>query len=403
MLNLLKVVRYLVFVVLIISNAIVTSVAVWNLSIVEASMLYSAVATSTATYLIVIATMSLLLIFPIVFVEIFGKRVFLGMVWFELAWVGLFGLMTLIGASLITSVGSRELCVPSSIMVSQLVTSPCSSAQVLEVFTWIPVAFLLAYGTLLSILALVRSTEDPTIWKCLVRDMPVEKILKGVGRNSIAVALPQIRKSPVIHAPKPRYIIPPLLGCRSARNSAYDFQPPAMPAKSAPLREMRMSSSLLPSVTQGPYTSTSFYNPSVQKALTSADRSRAPPPPPPVQLRKGREGQTSPPPLGDWPRLDATSRPRTKRNHRAALQALGSPVREPSTSRQQRSALVEGPVSPRTSPTRTRPPGSGRLGSAGSMESGSGSPGQHRPPPLDLSKISAHRTRSQRSQARAGR
>jgi len=401
--NLLKAIRYLVFVVLIFSNAIVTSVAVLNLSIVQASMSFSAVATGTATYLIVIATIGLLLIFPIIFVEISGKKVFLGMVWFELAWVGLFGLMTLIGASLITSEGSRELCVPSSIMESQLVTSPCSSAQVLGVFTWMPVTFLLPYGILLSILALVRSKKDPSIWKCLVREMPVEKILKGVNRMSIVAALPQIRKSPVIHAPKPRYIIPPLLNCRSARNSAYDFQTPTMPAKSAPLREMRMSSSLSPSVTQGPYTSTAFYNPSVQKAMTSADRSRAPPPPPPVQLRKGREGQTSPPPLGDWPRLDATSRPRTKRNHRAALQAQGPPAREPSITYQQRPALVEGPVSPRTSPTRTRPPGSGRLGSAGSMESGSGSPSQHRPPPLDLSKISAHRTRSQRSQARAGR
>jgi hypothetical protein len=43
------------------------------------------------------------------------------------------------------------------------------------------------------------------------------------------------------------------------------------------------------------------------------------------------------------------------------------------------------------------------LGSAGSMNSGSGSPSQHRPPPLDLSKISTHRNRSQRSQSRAGR
>jgi len=405
MLNLLKIIRYLVFVVVIISNAIVTSVAVWNLSLVEGSMRFSADATVTASYLIAIATMGLLLIFPIVFVEIAGKRAFLGMVWFELVWVGLFGLMTLIGASLITSLGSRELCVPTSIAGSQLVVSPCSSAQVLGVFTWMPASFLLAYMSLLSILAFVRSKEDPIIWKCLVRDMPVDKILGGVNRNSIVVALHQIRKSPVIHAPKPRYIIPPLLDCRSARNSAYDFQPPVMPAKSAPVREMRMSSSQLPSVAQGPSV---FYNASVQKAMASRDRSRAPPPPPPVQLRRE---QTSPPPLGDWPRLDATSRPRTKRYQPAAPRAQGPPVRElPTTPRRpsQRSApssapLFIGPVSPRTSPTRTRPPGSGRLGSAGSMDSGSGSPSQHRPPPLDLSKISTHRTRSQRSQSRAGR
>jgi len=172
MLNLLKLVRYLVFVVFVISNAIVTSVAVWNLSIVEGSMRFSSTATAAASYLIAVAALGLVLIFPIVFVEIAGKRTFLAVVWFELAWVGVFGLMTLIGASLITSLSSRELCVPSAIVKSQLVTSavivsPCSSAQVLGVFTWMPATFLLAYMTLLAILAFVRSKEDPTIWKCL--------------------------------------------------------------------------------------------------------------------------------------------------------------------------------------------------------------------------------------------
>jgi len=400
MLNLLKVIRYFVFVVLIISNAIVASVAVWNLSIVEGSMRFSANATATASYLIAVAAMGLLLIFPIIFMEIARKRVFLGMVWFELAWVGVFGLMTLIGASLITTLSSRELCVPPSIAKSHFVTSailasPCSSAQVLSVFTWMPATFMLAYMTLLAILALIRSKEDPTIWKSLVRDLPVDKILGEVKRNSIILTLPQIRKSPVIHAPRPRYIIPPLLDCRSTRNSAYDSESPAMPAKSAPVREMKMSSWYQPSVAKG---ATAFYNTSVQKAMAGGDASRAPPPPPPVQLSKGRQ-QTSPPPLGDWPRLDATSRPRTKR-YRAVSQAQGPPAREPSTRRAPSSAPA---VPPRTLATPTRPPGSGRLDSAGSMDSGSGSPSNHRPPPLDLSKISAHRTRSQRSRARAGR
>jgi hypothetical protein len=109
MLHFLKVIRYLVFgeplsrgprmvltfsfllplrcvvaAVFIISNAIVTSVAVWNLSIVEGGMRFceslvgfshkgttdhcsapiAATATATASYLIVIAAMGLLLIFP---------------------------------------------------------------------------------------------------------------------------------------------------------------------------------------------------------------------------------------------------------------------------------------------------------------------------------------------------
>lgn len=400
MFNLLKVIRYLVFVVFAISNAIVASVAVWNLSIVDGSVRFSSTATVAAGYLIVVATMGLLLVFPVIFVEISGKKTFLGMVWFELAWVAIFGLMTLIGASLITSLSSRELCVPPSIVQSPFVTSallvsPCSSAQVLSVFTWMSAFFLLAYMSLLAILAFVQSKEDPAIWKCLVRNLPVDKILGEVKRNSMVI-LPQIRRTPIIHAPRPRYIIPPLLDCRSARNSAYESQLPDRPAKSAPVREMTMS--YQSSVTQAPYTSTAFYNPSVQKAMGSGGGSRLPQPPPAVQLGKSR--QTSPPPLGDWPRLDATSRPRKKRYPRTAPEGQRPPTLEPSVASQQssRRAPQTSVDRARTSPTRTRPPGSGRSGSG---DSGSGSPSSsRRPPPLDLSKISAHRTRSER---RAGR
>jgi len=118
-----------------------------------------------------------------VFLEITGKRTFLGVVWFELAWAGLIGMMTLselastialplmfimplspVGASLITSLSSRELClspptgearimfcgtpgtqlvfpVTDRVVSRPILVSPCSSAQVLGVFTWMPATF----------------------------------------------------------------------------------------------------------------------------------------------------------------------------------------------------------------------------------------------------------------------
>ena len=264
----------------------------------------------------------------------------------------------------------------------------------------------LAYATLLAILVFVQSKEDPNIWKSSVRDLPVHKILgevrRGSIRNSIMASLPQIRKSPVIHAPRPRHIIPPLLDCRSSRNSAYDFQPPP---KSAPVPG---SSRHRPS--DGQYAPTALYNSSVQKVIESGDGSRMPSLPRPAQAGPSRRNQTSPPPLGDWPRLDATSRPRTKR-YRSAPQGQGPPRQESSTvhrdsSRRAASSsatppFVERPTAPlRTSRTRTKPPGSGR---SGSIDSRRGSPSQHRPPPLDLSRISTHLSRSERSRARAGR
>lgn len=429
MLDFLKVIRYMVFIVFIISNTVVTSVAVWNLTIVQGSMRFSAAATSTASYLIAVATLGLLLVFPIVFLEITGKRTFLGVIWFELTWAGLIGMMTLVGASLITSLSSRELCLSPPTVTDRVVSrpilvSPCTSAQVLGVFTWMPSTFLLAYMTLLSILVFVQSKEDPKIWKSYVRDLPVDKILGGVRRNSISVrnsimaSLPHIRKTPVIYAPRPRHIIPPLLDCRSSRNSAYDFNPPLLP-KSVPVRE---NSRYQPSVRP-----TAFYNSSVRNVIESSDGSRIPSIPRPVQSGHGRREQTSPPPLGDWPRLDATSRPRTKRSRSNNQQESSSPRRnaQPLTTpipfverhRTQEPSTVHRD-SPRRTPTSlttpvpfigrpsvppprpprpgTKPPGSGHSSSI----SGSSSP--HRPPPLDLSRISTHLSRSERSRARAG-
>src|SRR5258707_5399906 len=181
--------------------------------------------------------------------------------------------------------------------------------------------------TLLLILVFVQSKDDPKIWKSSVRDLPVDKILGGVRRNSINVrnsimaSLPHIRNSPVIYAPRPRHVIPPLFDCRSSRNSAYDFQPPLLP-KSVPVRE---NSRYQPSIRP-----TALYNSSVQRVIESKDGSRMPSLPRPVQSGQGR--QTSPPPLGDWPRLDATSRPRTKR-YRSNSQAQGPLTQESSTVR----------------------------------------------------------------------
>jgi len=312
----------------------------------------------------------------------------LGVVWFELSWVGLFGLMDLIGASLMSSLSSRELCIPSSIVKGQLVTSailvsPCSSAQVLGVFLWMPAIFLIAYVTLLSIIAYVRSKDDSLIWRCAVRDVPVDKILGEVKRRSI-LSLPPIRKTPVIHAPRPRYIIPPLLDCSSARNSAYDGPAPISPPKPAPVREMKSWYKSSPS--QGPYTG--FYNTSIQKALGG--------PLPQLPLHVDKPGGTRP--LGDWPRLDATSRPRTKRRDRVDPEAQFPPVKQ----QQQSTAPRRLSLSTTTTPFVDRSTVS--AGGGISYSQGSSMPVRRpQPPPLDLSQISTHRTRSQRSRARAGR
>lgn len=87
--------------------------------------------------------------------------------------------------------------------------------------------------------------------------------------------------------------------------------PQPVAASLPPLQPVRSPSQSAP---QAIYSSTPFYHSSVKTAI----RESSPQIPPPAQLHPGPARQLptsppSPPPLGDWPRMDATSRPRTRR------------------------------------------------------------------------------------------
>ena len=280
----------------------------------------------------------------------------------------------------------------------------------------------LSYTTLLSFLTFVRRKEDPTIWHCHVRDTQWQKVMQSLKSAPSTPTLPAFRsKTPVIHAPKPKRLIPPLLTSCSARNSAFDIEPSqmedpvAMQWPLAPARAITQDSATKdpfyqPSSSSQPAASMSFYHSSVAKVLRTENGPRRPPPPPPAHMSlPTRETQTtSPPPLGDWPRLDATTRPRKKRYPRSVppaphmpepLFAIPHPPRSrfqsaPHTARSHTPAPVE--ISTPTRPLRIstkqgRSPGRDR--SAGLGSEPRNLPVDRRPPPLDLSNITVHRAR----------
>ncbi|KAF9532280.1 hypothetical protein CPB83DRAFT_847575 [Crepidotus variabilis] len=337
MIDILKYIRCFVFLVFVISNAVTTSVAVWNLSIIEGNVLYAA-AGRIDTYLIILGSLGLLLIFPIIFLEIYGKITILGKVWFELLWVGLFGVMELVGASFTTSQSTSSMCAERQID-SEDQTSPCTSTQVLIAFTWIPALLLLGYGTLLLILAFVKSNEDRSVWTSGVGTYPW---IRGVHNLKSAPTSPQRpmfrSKTPVIYAPRPRRAGAPVLAYRSGIDSEYDvesFRPspppgplstnmnimsverpmPPIPATTADSTFQIKPFKHQPVQMSQPVFSTPFYHSSVQRVIEERPglSSVVPQAPPAVQLGQVRRLPPSPPPLGDWPRLDATSRPRTKK------------------------------------------------------------------------------------------
>jgi hypothetical protein len=414
MTDILKVVRYCIFFVFVISNAVTTSVAVWNLSIVESSTLF-VTAKQLDIYLITLGSTGLFLIFPIIFFEIYGRVVFLNRVWFELLWVGIFGLMELVGASFLTSQSTSQLCVDTQSDLTidpALQESPCKSTQVLLGFTWTPAILLLGYLSLLLILSCVKNDRDRKVWFAGVKTYPWIESVKILDSAPNTPSKPMFRsKTPVIYAPKPQRTAAPILAYRGGIGSEYEiehFKPsdnaeagpsylkPVPPVPVPTLDHFQFPRPLpqQPEQMPQPVFSTPFYHSSVNRVIDS--QPGAPQPPPSAQLAQVRRLPPSPPPLGDWPRLDATSKPRTKRKPLPMPQAEPPPSGPPQPSLRQSGPYVRplqinavGPMGPSTIPSqsrRSRPSGP-RIRRPSEDDAT-----RSRPPPLDLSKISSHRS-----------
>lgn len=321
MLNPLKLLRYLFFVIFVISNAIITSAAVWNLSIVED--IGDVIARGISIYLIFLGALGLVVIFTVIFSDLCGKDSFITRVWFELLWVVLFFMMELAGAAAITA-GNGQLC------NSDTSVSSCMPTQVLQAFTWICAISLLGYFILLFVSAIMKYKDDATIWRSSVR-----KFFWQQTRQNATAPLPSFRTQvPVIAAPRPRRIIPEaMLSYRSGLSLDYEiehYQPPALEATDPGPSTAGAPLSPLPLLFQPP-------SKPVSSVLAPPSRVRQPPQkampaafapfypsyiqtaglPPQVQrLSQGRS--PSPPPLGDWPRRDAILLPaRGKRKQNA--------------------------------------------------------------------------------------
>jgi hypothetical protein len=213
----------------------------------------------------------------------------------------------------------------------------CVSTQVLQACTWICAIFraysvttvsmyilqtcryiVLGYFILLFVSALlVKYNNDATIWSCSVR-----KIIWQQTRETVTPALPRFRtQEPVIAAPRPRRIITmpeAVLSYRSGLSLDYEiehYQPPATdlgPSADAPLSPLLLQPSVLPTpVTHTrdflqpqrptPAAFAPFYPSYIQTAINPGVS--------PQVRRLPQAPSPSPPPLGDWPRRDATSLP----------------------------------------------------------------------------------------------
>jgi len=338
--------RYALFAAFVICNAITCSVAVWNLSLAQIVGQNMGV----DVFIISVGALALLFIFLIVILELTLKNTVVGRVWFESAWVGFFFLLNFCASVSLATIGPGIMC---TARMMELNTGSCNSTRVLLVFDWICTLLLLGYLILLTASAHMNQKENPRVWQCSVRQ--VFSVDTRIYRAGLAYpTLPSfVEKSSPIVAPQPRH--PPTQAINahiSGLSPDYAieyFRPlterpiPPVPAAPPPQHQTQNTREA---------TATLFYPQQMQHTIQSQPLTRAP--------------ANSPPPLGNWPRADVISQPaRSKRE--APRRLILTPTVAPKSA----------PLPPQSS--KSTGPRSGRLNGP-------------RPPPLDLSGISAHRS-----------
>lgn len=192
--------RYIFFALFIAFNVCIATVAAWNLGTSQSAGAVSPV----DAYLIALPIMGILLIFPIIFIDLFRRGAFTSRVWFETAWVALFWVMHLAGAAAVSAVQPGMQCVSPDLPW----TSLCNSSKALMAFTWMTTIALLAYLLTLLICTILNMRDMPRIWSTGVTEVDwfgaePKRISSPPGSPRLA---PSMIEKPVSHA-RPLYIV----------------------------------------------------------------------------------------------------------------------------------------------------------------------------------------------------
>lgn len=341
--------RYLVFGLLVICNAILCSVAVWNLSLAQ-SVGQNLQVDAFLTFL---GAFSLLFIFTIVFIEILRRNTVTGRLWFEVSWVGLFWIMELSGAAAVSAIAPDVLCGRSA-----LIDAACTSTQVLLAFSWLSTIILLVYLVCLVCMAIIRQKRDPQIWHASVFEFWRSDTRHNLKSAPASPSLPRFRKTPEMFAPQPRHPLPSTVyAYRFGMGPEYQIEHfrPSSPAAERPVPTMPVGSkSSMPA--------SSLYPQHLHFSLTPQQTSRP-------------SSASPPPPLGKWPRPNAVDQP-LRSKQKTTLDTFSFPARD-----------ATNPPLGAVSSHSSSPPRSKPLGPRTSSE-------VRRPPPLDLTQISAFRAGS---------
>ncbi|KAH8117355.1 hypothetical protein DFH11DRAFT_1004863 [Phellopilus nigrolimitatus] len=213
--------RAATFALFIVCNAVICSVAAWNLSFVQD---LARVARIDA-FLIFLGAFGLLVVFPIIFIDVIRKGAVSSRVWFEACWLTLFWMLNFAGAAAVTAVAPDAVCSFSSAK-SLSSGSACTSARVLVVFSWLNTGFLFLYFFLLASFAIAHQKENNGVWRAGVREFPwfeTKQSLRSAPTSPIMSRFGRA-KSPSLAVPTPRRPPPHFVHGRAGLDSRVEIE-----------------------------------------------------------------------------------------------------------------------------------------------------------------------------------
>jgi len=334
--SILSILRYGILVLLVICNAIIASIAVWNQSLSTSISVFS-----LDIYIILTGALGLVSTLAIVLLELAGKDSVTGKVWFECIWLSAIFVMNLAGSSAAFTILPEDSCTPGLPTPSDA----CISTRVLLALTWIITLVLLIYLTTLISSVLLARSEYPNVWSMYVKHVPRRCPKSMLHSEPSTPVLPVTGLPPAlpsIVAPVPRPFRTFATADDLYQNHAgfdpeytadyFQSQVPAVPPAA-------QRSSMFTHETRHP--APSFYPQFIQSALQAAPEASQPVP---SSATQPRQQPPSPPPLAGWPRHDVLSQP--IRSKRAKIPPVPSAIsRDTSTNTSQR------PSGPRRLPT----------------------------------------------------
>jgi len=289
--------------------------------------------------------------------------------------VGVFWVMELSGASALSAIVPNIFCGRQAVSIGR---NACSSTHVLLAFSWISTIILVVYLSFLLCTAIVRQKQDPQIWHAGVREICRSDIKHSLGSTPNSPSLPRFQNEiPNVLAPQPRHPVPATLYAhRSGLGPEYGIEHyrPTSPAAERPVLP-NPAAEARQHMQQG--TRTTSVRPSVPVASLYPHHVQSTLPSQPIL----QNTIPSPPPLGQWPRINALDQPRRSKQKLPLHAYTFPPANVTSTSSQPLGTTTTS--SSRSAPRSSRPSGPRTRSSDNEIR---------RPPPLDLTKISAFRS-----------